>query len=104
MVMACSHINPLCSEEVTAALSRSTFSLHDVLTGKPMTIYVVCPADKLECLRALWRLWIGTLLTTVMRRSSMPPLRTLFLLDECAQLGELGALRQAVTLLRGAGL
>jgi type IV secretion system protein VirD4 len=34
----------------------------------------------------------------------MPRQKTLFLLDECAQLGTLPALRQAITLLRGAGL
>jgi type IV secretion system protein VirD4 len=39
-----------------------------------------------------------------MRRTTMPRQRTLFLLDECAQLGSLPALRQAITLLRGSGL
>ena len=72
--------------------------------GKPLTIYLIIPPDQLESLRPLWRLWVGTLMTTVMRRPSIPRLRTLFLLDECTQLGELSALRQAVTLLRGAGL
>ena len=39
-----------------------------------------------------------------MRRTIMPRQRTLFLLDECAQLGSLDCLRQAITLLRGSGL
>ena len=39
-----------------------------------------------------------------MRRTVMPRQRTLFLLDECAQLGSLPILRQAITLLRGSGL
>ncbi len=103
-VTACSHINALCSEPAARALGSSTFRLRDWYEGKPLTIYLIIPPDQLESLKPLWRLWVGTLLTTVMRRPAMPRRRTLFLLDECAQLGELSALRTAVTLLRGAGL
>lgn len=101
---AFSYLNALCSESVIACLSRSTFRLQDVVDGKPMTIYIVSPAEKLDSLGPLWRLWIETLLTAVQRRRVIPKQRTLFLLDECAQFGELSALRQAVTLLRGSGL
>jgi type IV secretion system protein VirD4 len=104
LATACGHVNALCGEQAASTLAASTFRLRDVYEGKPLTIYLVIPPDKLESLRPLWRLWVGTLLTTVMRRPSIPRQRTLFLLDECAQLGELSALRQAVTLLRGAGL
>jgi type IV secretion system protein VirD4 len=102
--VACSYVNALCGQQADAALSASTFRLRDVYDGKPLTIYLIIPPDQLESLRPLWRLWVGTLLTTVMRRPVIPPQRTLFLLDECAQLQEMSALRQAVTLLRGAGL
>lgn len=101
---ACSYVNALCSEQAASTLAASTFSLRDVYDGKPLTIYLIIPPDQLESLKPLWRLWVGTLLTAVTRRQVMPRQRTLFLLDECAQLGELSALRQAVTLLRGAGL
>src|SRR5687767_7137009 len=53
---------------------------------------------------ALLRMWVATLLGAVCRRTTIPPQRTLFLLDEAAQLGSLPILRQAVTLLRGYGL
>jgi type IV secretion system protein VirD4 len=99
-----SYLNALCSKNVIASMSRSTFRLQDVVDGKPMTIYIINPSDKLESLSPLWRLWMGVLLTAVQRRRVIPKQRTLFLLDECAQFGELSALRQAVTLLRGAGL
>jgi type IV secretion system protein VirD4 len=69
-----------------------------------LSIYVVIPPEKLDSHRALLRLWVGTLLTAVSRRRHVPNQRTLFLLDECAQLGSLPALRQSVTLLRGYGL
>jgi type IV secretion system protein VirD4 len=99
-----SYVNALCGEQAAATLAASTFPLRDVYDGKPLTIFLIIPPDQLDSLRPLWRLWVGTLMTAVMRRPSIPKQRTLFLLDECAQLGELPALRQAVTLLRGAGL
>ena len=58
----------------------------------------------MESHSALLRLWVGALMLTVMGRKRRPPRSTLFLLDECAQLGEFGPLRQAMTLLRGYGL
>ena len=102
--MACSYINALGSEQVVDALRASSFRLLDVFEGKPLSIYICIPPEKLDSHQALLRLWVGTLLTTVMRRKVMPPQRTLFLLDECAQLGTLPVLRQAITLLRGSGL
>jgi type IV secretion system protein VirD4 len=98
------YFNALSSESVAATLRASTFSLRDVLEGRPLSIFIVIPPDKLESHKPLLRLWVGTLLTTVMRRPHIPRQRTLFLIDEAAQLGTLPALRTAVTLLRGSGL
>jgi type IV secretion system protein VirD4 len=102
--MACSYIGALGSDQVVETLRTSSIRLQDVYDGRPLTIYIVIPPEKLESHKALLRLWVGTLLTTVMRRTTMPRQRTLFLLDECAQLGSLSMLRQAITLLRGSGL
>ena len=102
--MACSYISALGSDQVVATLRASSFRLLDVFEGKPLTIYIIIPPEKLESHKVLLRLWVGTLLTAVTRRTTMPRQRTLFLLDECAQLGSLPILRQAITLLRGAGL
>lgn len=82
----------------------SSIKLASVREGDPMTIYIVIPPDKLESHGALLRLWVGALMLTVMGRKRRPKRSTLFLLDECAQLGEFGPLRQAMTLLRGYGL
>jgi type IV secretion system protein VirD4 len=101
---ACSYVSALGSEQVVETLRASSFRLQDVYDGKPLSIYIVIPPDKLESHKALLRLWVGTLLTTIMRRTTMPRQRTLFLLDECAQLGSLDSLRKAITLLRGSGL
>jgi type IV secretion system protein VirD4 len=102
--MARSYLSAFGSSQVTDTLWGSTFSLRDLYDGKPLSIFIIIPADKLESHRALIRLWVGTLLTVVTRRAVMPAQRTLFLLDECAQLGSLPILRQAITLLRGSGL
>src|SRR3546814_12619232 len=52
----------------------------------------------------LLRLWVGALVTAIMRRRARPEASTLFVLDEAAQLGTFDELRQAVTLLRVYGL
>jgi type IV secretion system protein VirD4 len=102
--MATSYVSVLGSGQVVKCLQASSFSLQDVYDGRQLSIYIVIPPDKLDSHRALLRLWVGTLLTTITRRTSLPRQRTLFLLDECAQLGTLPILRQAITLLRGSGL
>lgn len=75
-----------------------------MLAGDPITIYLVIPPEKLESHRAVLRAWVATLLSTVLRRKKLPHLRTLFLVDEAAQLGAMPLLRTAMTLLRGYGL
>ncbi|MCS6866484.1 MAG: type IV secretory system conjugative DNA transfer family protein [Gemmataceae bacterium] len=101
---ATTFVKCLGSTSVARCLERSTFSLNDLLNNKPMTIYLVLPPEKLHSHRALLRLWVVTLMTVVMRRTRLPPRRTLFLLDEAAQLGSLDLLPQAVSLLRGYGM
>jgi len=85
-------------------LSRTTIDLDAAADGRPISIYLVIPPDKLASHGALLRLWIGTLLKTVMNRTERPEHDTLFIIDECAQLGQLEHLRVAMTLLRGYGL
>jgi type IV secretion system protein VirD4 len=101
---ATTFVKCLGSTAVAKCLERSTFDLCDLLNNKPMTIYLVLPPEKLLSHRALLRLWVVTLMTVVMRRTRLPKQRTLFLLDEAAQLGSLDLLPQAVSLLRGYGL
>lgn len=99
-----SYLKVVNSDSALRSLSKSTISLDAVRKGEPMTIYIVIPPDKLESHGALLRLWVGALMLTVMGRKRRPKRSTLFLLDECAQLGEFGPLRQSMTLLRGYGL
>jgi type IV secretion system protein VirD4 len=99
-----SYLKVVNSDSALRSLSRSTINLDAVRRGDPMTIYIVIPPDKLESHGGLLRLWVGALMLTVMGRKRRPKRSTLFLLDECAQLGEFGPLRQSMTLLRGYGL
>ncbi len=89
---------------VADATSRSSFDLGDVTAGEPLSVYLVIPPDKLESHRNLLRLWIGVLMSALMRRRAPVPRSTLLILDEAAQLGPLEQLRQAITLMRGYGV
>ena len=89
---------------VEAATSSSSFSLDAVTRGDRLSIYIVVPPHMLESHGQLLRLWVSALLAAIVRRRGKPPLPTLLLLDEAAQLGPLPQLRQAITLLRGYGL
>jgi type IV secretion system protein VirD4 len=75
---SCSYLSALGSEQVVATLRASSFRLQDVYDGRPLSIYIVIPPDKLESHKALLRLWVGTLLITVTRRTVMPRQKTLF--------------------------
>ena len=99
-----SHCSALTSSSVLNSLENSSIPLEQIKEGRNFTIYIVLPPAKLASHRALLRLWIGMILLVVVSRTSAPKQNTLMLIDECAQLGELQLLVQAVTLLRGYGL
>ena len=101
---AMQHMTIFAGRQVSDAVTRSTFCLNHVTTGASLTIYLVIPPHKLEAYGALLRLWVATLLTLITRREVSPPLPTLLVLDELAQLGAFPQLRPAVTLLRGYGV
>ena len=99
-----SKVKALGCEAVREAMSASTFDLNALVRGEPIDIFVILPPDKLHSHRAVLRLWLGVILTALVRRARIPEQRTLVILDEAAQLGPLNILRQAVTLLRGYGV
>ena len=102
---ATTFVKALGSPEVSKCLDSSSIDLADVVAGKPFTIYIIIPPDKLNSHKALMRVWVATLLTAVMRRKVIPEHKTLFILDEAAQLGSnFEPLLTAATLLRSYGL
>jgi len=98
------HTDFMAGSLISAATARTSFDLEDVILGKPLSIYIVIPPDKIDTSSQLIRLWIGTLFNLIMMRSHAPEERTLFILDEAAQLGHMSLLTKAITLLRGYGL
>ncbi|MBY0396524.1 MAG: type IV secretory system conjugative DNA transfer family protein, partial [Thermoleophilia bacterium] len=97
-------VKSLNGDAVREAMSGTTFDLAALIRGEPIDVFLILPPDKLQSHRAVLRLWLGVLLTVLVRRTRIPARRTLVLLDEAAQLGALPLLRQAVTLLRGYGV
>lgn len=104
LATANSYIKALMSDRVARTLENSSFSLNDVVVGKPLSIYIIIPPDKLKSHQALLRLWIGTLFKAFTSRRQIPKLPTLLLLDECAQLGNFSYLETLMTLCRGYGV
>lgn len=101
-----SYLSIFSSVNVCNSMKCSTLSPKELAedNGSGYTIYIVIPPSKLVSHAKLLRLWITSLLNALMTRKEGVKKRTLFLLDECAQLGSLPQLKLAVTLLRGYGL
>lgn len=97
------YIKSFLSPRMTGVLRNSTFDLAGVVSGEPMTIYLILPPDKLRSHKALLKMWVGTLLKAILSRQTLPAQRTLFLLDECAQLENFTYLETMITLCAGYG-
>src|SRR5207248_4934970 len=69
-----------------------------------MTVYIVIPPDKLVVWAGLMRLWLGSLLRIITRGVPTEKNPVLFMVDECAHIGQMQALEDAVTLMRGMGI
>ena len=98
------YVKSLGADEIACSMEDSTISLRKVLSGEPLTIYIIIPPEKLHSHRALLRLWVGVLLNTILKRQCQPEHRTLFILEEAAQLGTFSPLLTATTLMRAYGL
>lgn len=99
-----SYLSALASDAAAGTLMKSSVDLEALREGRPMTIYLVIPPSKLTSHASLLRLWVSSLISAVMARTKLPELRTLFIIDECAQLGKFDLLPTAVTLARGYGM
>jgi len=96
-IMSCvlQPLDVFAGESVERTMSRSSFDLEGVTRGDPLSIYLVLPPHMLSTHKVAMRLWVGALMGAILDRRRRPAQRTLFLLDEAAQLGELDELRQA---------
>ena len=104
LVTAQSYLSLLASGDLIQYFDESTINLATVQARDDYTIFIVIPPTKLQSHSVLLRIWVSVLMHAVMERKSFPSKGTLFMLDECANLGRLDVLKKAVTLLRGYGL
>jgi|APThiThiocy_ev2_2_1041544.scaffolds.fasta_scaffold02285_5 type IV secretory pathway TraG/TraD family ATPase VirD4 len=96
------HLAFLDDPRITAALSRSDFSVDD-LKKRRMTIYLVMPPARLASNRAFVRAFFGQAINAVMAGAGKPDYRVLFLLDEFPQLGRMDIVEEKLPLIRGYG-
>jgi type IV secretion system protein VirD4 len=84
--------------------SPSSIDLTDLLDGKPLSIYLVLPIERLTSHSVCLRLWLDVLLQVLMRRQVTPAIPTLVMVDEAAQIGPCPALKTVATYLRAHGV
>ncbi|WP_208347469.1 type IV secretory system conjugative DNA transfer family protein [Pseudaestuariivita rosea] len=92
------------SSRLQENLSQSSFRFED-LKSKPMTIYLVLPADRLNAFGRWLRLLVQQAITVNARDvDNIPKPAVLFILDEFAALGRLTMVEQAYGLMAGFGI
>ncbi len=96
-----SYFKPFLNDCVASCLEKSSFSLKDVVDGAPLSIYIMLPPNRMRSHRGLLKLWVGTLMAAIFTRQSRPEAKTLFLLDEVAQLESFPLLESLLTLAGG---
>jgi type IV secretion system protein VirD4 len=99
-----SHLRLFDSDLVRRLTDTATFDVDGFIAGKPMSLYIIVPAFRLNAYRPLLRLWLSGLILALTQRRHAPRERTLMLCDEIGNLGRLDALVTAATLLRSSGL
>ena len=104
LATAQSYIKTFNSERVAEMLEKSSFSLQDFADGKPLSIYIIIPPERLESHRPLLRIILASLFAAVFSRKKIPNPRTLFLIDEAGNLGSFPVMKAAMTLCRGFGV
>lgn len=102
---AASYFSVIASDAAQRTIMKSTIDLAAVTRGDPMTIYLVVPPLKLASHAPLFRLWTSTLMAAVLARTGpLPRHRTLFAIDEVAQIGDFSMLSMVYTLARSYGM
>lgn len=92
------------SERLRDSMVKSDFKFED-LKVRPMTVYLVLPADRLKTFSRWLRLTIQQALTVCARNIEVKPERpVIFLLDELTSLGNLSMVEQAYSLMAGFGM
>ena len=94
------HLRLFDSDLVRKLTDTTSIDLKGLIAGKPMSIYIIVPAVRLNAYRPLLRLWLSGLILFMTQRQSAPKERTLMLVDEAGNLGKIDTLLTAATLMR----
>jgi type IV secretion system protein VirD4 len=104
LATAQAHLRLFDSDLVRRLTDATSLDLGALLAGRPMTLYVVVPPERIAAYAPLLRVLFTGLIQLLTRRGAPPAHRTLLLLDEAAQLGRMEAFLTAATLMRSYGL
>ena len=88
------------SRPMAANVARNDIDFAD-LKKRPMTVYLILPAERMRTHSVWLRLIVVSALRALYTPGGLP---TLFMLDEFAQLGHLGPIEDAFGLVRGYGV
>jgi len=97
------HLRFLSTVQIAASTRSSSFDPMKLRNGK-MTVYLVLPTEYMRTQAAQLRLWISSLLLSIVRGGLDERNKVLFLLDEAGALGHLPSVDDALTQLRGYGV
>ncbi len=101
---AAQQLRMLAGEGVRRCIRGDSMKPGMLTEGRPLTIYLVIPPERLASHASLVRILLTAMLQRMLRRKNKPETPTLLLVDEAAQLGKMPALTSAITLGRGYGI
>jgi type IV secretion system protein VirD4 len=97
------HLRFLDTLSVAKNTSSSSFDPNDLRMGK-MTIYLVLPLEHAKTQSPLLRVWLGSMLHTVLRGGVQNDSKVHFLVDEASTVGHLESIETALNVGRGFGV
>jgi type IV secretion system protein VirD4 len=98
------HLRLFDSDMMRRLTDTSSMDVEALVTGKPMSLYIIVPPLRLTAYRPVLRLWLSNLILAMTQRPEPPEERTLLLCDEVGNLGRIDALLTAATLMRSWGM
>ncbi|MBN8925671.1 MAG: hypothetical protein BGO51_24390 [Rhodospirillales bacterium 69-11] len=92
------------SELIRRLTDTTSVDLEAILTGEPVSLYIIVPPYRIGGFAPILRLWLTGLMNLLTMRETVPEWPTLMMVDEAAQLGRVDSFVTASTLMRGYGL
>jgi type IV secretion system protein VirD4 len=98
------HLRLFDSDLARKLTDTSSIDIDALISGEPMSLYIIVPPLRLTAYRPLLRLWLSGMILAMTQRKTVPKARTLMLCDEIGNLGKIDALLTTATLMRSWGL